>query len=220
MTRSSAVFIVDDDDAVRHSLSVICQLADLPCETFPDATSFISAYAPDRGGCLVVDQRMPGMTGLELQEWVSRQPVALPVIVMTGHGEVPLAVNAFRAGAWDFLEKPFDDQYFVSRVRAALHHDAAQRREAEERANAQARYRRLSRRERAVLDLLVRGLPNKLVAAELNIGIRTVESHRANVLKKMGVSSLCDLTRMKLLLDGASEPLKADEPADRSAARP
>ncbi len=220
MTRSPTVFIVDDDDAVRHCLSVICELADIPCETFPDAASFIRAYAPSRGGCLVVDQRMPGMTGLELQEWVSRQPVTLPVIVITGHGEVPLAVNAFRAGAWDFLEKPFDDQYFVERVRAALQHDAAQRREAEERANANARFRRLSRRERAVLDLLVRGLPNKLVAAELDIGIRTVESHRANVLKKMGVASLCDLTRLKLLLDGGAETATADEPADRSAAHP
>lgn len=215
MTRPSTVFVVDDDDAVRHCLSVICALADLPCETFPDAASFIRTYSPSRGGCLVVDQHMPGMTGLELQEWIARQPMALPVIVITGHGEVPLAVNAFRAGAWDFLEKPFDDQYFVGRVRTALQHDATRRRETEERANANARFRRLSKRERAVLDLLVRGLPNKLIAAEMDIGIRTVESHRANVLKKMGVASLCDLTRLSLLLDGRA--VTADGQAHHSA---
>lgn len=201
-TSPPTVFIVDDDDAVRHCLSVICGLADLPCETFPDAASFIEAYRPWRGGCLVVDQRMPGMSGLELQEWISRQEMALPVIVMTGHGDVPLAVNAFRAGAWDFLEKPFDDEYFLGRIRDAIASDTAARRKAEDKARVAARFRRLSRREQAVMELLVRGLPNKLIAAELDIGIRTVESHRANVLKKMGVVSLSELTRLKLLLDG------------------
>jgi two-component system response regulator FixJ len=195
------VFIVDDDGAVRHCLAVICQLADLPCETYADAGAFIQAYRPDRGGCLVVDQRMPGMSGLELQEWIARQDLPLPVILITGHGDVPLAVTAFRAGAWDFLEKPFDDEYFVARVRAAMARDAATRRTAAERARAATRNRRLSRREQAVMELLVRGLPNKLIAAELDIGIRTVESHRANVLKKMGVASLSELTRLKLLLD-------------------
>lgn len=202
MTTPSTVFIVDDDAAVRHCLSVICGLADLPCETFADAAGFMDAYRPTRGGCLVVDQRMPGMSGLELQDWMGRQEVALPVIVMTGHGDVPLAVTAFRAGAWDFLEKPFDDAYFVARVRQAMASDAAARRKAEDKARVAVRFRRLSRREQAVLELLVRGLPNKLIAAELDIGIRTVESHRANVLKKMGVASLSELTRLKLLLDG------------------
>ncbi len=210
------VFIVDDDDAVRHCLSVICDLAGLPCRTFADAAAFIAAHDPAQSGCLVVDQRMPGMSGLEVQQWMAAQPLALPVILITGHGEVPLAVNAFRAGAWDFLEKPFDDQYFIGRVRAALEHDAARRREAAERAQAAARYRRLSRRERAVLELLVRGLPNKLVASELDIGIRTVESHRANVLKKMGAPSLCDLTRLALLLDLGDGAATEDKPADRS----
>ncbi len=202
MTSQPTVFIVDDDDAVRHCLSVICGLADLACETFPDAASFMSAYRPSHAGCLVVDQRMPGMTGLELQEWISQQEMPLPVIVITGHGDVPLAVNAFRAGAWDFLEKPFDDEYFVQRVRQAIANDAVTRRKAEEKARVGTRFRRLSRREQAVMELLVRGLPNKLIAAELDIGIRTVESHRANVLKKMGVVSLSELTRLKLLLDG------------------
>lgn len=199
--KQPTVFIVDDDAAVRHCMSVICGLADLPCETFPDAAAFMKAYKPDRGGCLVVDQRMPGMTGLELQEWMARQDTPLPVIVMTGHGDVPLAVTAFRAGAWDFLEKPFDDEYFVARVRAAIARDMAQRKAAGEKASVGARFRRLSRRERAVMELLVRGLPNKLIAAELDIGIRTVESHRANVLKKMNVASLSELTRLQLLLD-------------------
>lgn len=219
MNSASTVFIVDDDDAVRHCLSVICGLADLACETFPNAASFIGAYRPGRGGCLVVDQRMPGMSGLELQEWMSRQEVALPVIVMSGHGDVPLAVNAFRAGAWDFLEKPFDDEYFVTRVRQALAADAALRRRNEDKAQVAARFRRLSRRERAVLELLVRGLPNKLIAADLGIGIRTVESHRSNVLKKMGVVSLSELTRDKMLLDGG-DGATADGPPSCPPGRP
>ncbi len=202
MTENATVFIVDDDGAVRHCLSVICEMAGLRCETFGAAADFIAAYRPGRGGCLVVDQRMPGLTGLELQAWMAGQAVPLPVIVITGHGDVPLAVNAFRAGAWDFLEKPFDDEYFLRRVREALAADADARREAAERTGVAARFRRLSRRERAVMELLVQGLANKMIAAELGIGIRTVESHRANVLKKIGVMSLAELTRLKLILDG------------------
>lgn len=202
MTMPSTVFIIDDDAAVRHCLSVICDLAGMPCETFADADAFMRAYRPTRPGCLVVDQRMPGMTGIEVQRWMAGQEVPLPVIVITGHGDVPLAVAAFRDGAWDFLEKPFDDEYFLKRVGEAVHHDREMRRKAADRAGAAVRFRRLSRRERAVMDLMVRGLANKLIAEELEIGIRTVESHRANVLKKMGVMSLSELTRLKLRLDG------------------
>jgi FixJ family two-component response regulator len=196
------IFIVDDDDAVRHCMSVMCSLAGLACETFPDAETFVAAYKPSRPGCLVVDQRMPGMSGLELLQWMAGQAQPLPVVVITGHGEVPVAVTAFRGGAWDFLEKPFSDEYFLERVRAAIAHDADSRHRAGEQADLTARYRRLSRRERAVMELLVQGLANKLVAAELGIGIRTVESHRSNVLKKMGVTSLSELTRQHLRLCG------------------
>lgn len=196
------VFVVDDDSAVRHCISVMCGLADLPCETFADGESFMSAYQPARPGCLVVDQRMPGMSGLELLQWMETQPQPLPVIVITGHGDVPVAVNAFRGGALDFLEKPFSDEYFLKRVREALARDAESRQRAGEKANAFTRYRRLSRREKSVMELMVRGLANKLIAAELNIGIRTVESHRANVLKKMGTASLSELTRLHLRLLG------------------
>lgn len=196
------VFIVDDDDAVRHCISVMCGLAGLPCETFADGEAFMSAYLPTRPGCLVVDQRMPGMSGLELLQWMSAQVQPLPVIVITGHGDVPVAVNAFRGGALDFLEKPFADEYFLQRVREAFERDAEARLRAGEQANVFTRYRRLSRRERSVMDLMVRGLANKLIAAELGIGIRTVESHRANVLKKMGTASLSELTRLHLRLQG------------------
>jgi len=196
------VFIVDDDDAVRHCISVMCSLAGLPCETFADGEAFMSAYHPTRAGCLVVDQRMPGMSGLELLQWMSAQVQPLPVIVITGHGDVPVAVNAFRGGALDFLEKPFADEYFLQRVREAFERDADARLRAGEQANVFTRYRRLSRRERSVMDLMVRGLANKLIAAELGIGIRTVESHRANVLKKMGTASLSELTRLHLRLQG------------------
>lgn len=196
------VFIVDDDDAVRHCISVMCGLAGLPCETFADGEAFMSAYHPTRPGCLVVDQRMPGMSGLELLQWMSAQAQPLPVIVITGHGDVPVAVNAFRGGALDFLEKPFADEYFLQRVREAFERDAEARLRAGEQASVFTRYRRLSRRERSVMDLMVRGLANKLIAAELGIGIRTVESHRANVLKKMGTTSLSELTRLHLRLQG------------------
>lgn len=196
------VFIVDDDAAVRHCMSVMCRLAGLPCETFAGAEAFMAAYRANRPGCLVVDQRMPGMSGLELLEWMSHQDPPLPVIMMTGHGEVPVAVTAFRGGAWDFLEKPFPEEYFLKQVRAALLRDGETRRKAAEQNNATARYRRLSRRERAVMDLMVQGLANKLIAAKLEIGIRTVESHRANVLKKMGVTSLSELTRAHMRLQG------------------
>ncbi|CUW39609.1 putative Transcriptional regulatory protein FixJ [Magnetospirillum sp. XM-1] len=196
------VFVVDDDSAVRHCISVMCALADLPCETFADGESFISAYQPARPGCLVVDQRMPGMSGLELLQWMEAQPQPLPVIIITGHGDVPVAVNAFRNGAIDFLEKPFADEYFLNRVRQAFVRDAQSRQRAGEKSNAFTRYRRLSRREKSVMELMVRGLANKLIAAELKIGIRTVESHRANVLKKMGTASLSELTRLHLRLLG------------------
>lgn len=196
------VFVVDDDAAVRHCISVMCGLADLPCETYADGESFISAYQPARPGCLVVDQRMPGMSGLELLQWMEAQPQPLPVIVITGHGDVPVAVNAFRNGAIDFLEKPFADEYFLKRVREAFVRDAESRQRASEKSSAFTRYRRLSRREKSVMELMVRGLANKLIAAELNIGIRTVESHRANVLKKMGIASLSELTRLHLRLLG------------------
>ncbi len=196
------VFIVDDDAAVRHCLSVICDLNGLRCETFADAAAFIQAYRSDRPGCLVVDVRMPGMGGIELQQWMAQQEVALPVIIITGHGDVPIAVTAFRGGAWDFLEKPFDDEYFLKRVNEAIERDREARLQRNEQDSAITRFRRLSPRERAVMQLMVQGLANKLIAAELNIGIRTVESHRANVLKKMAVTSLSELTRLQLRLEG------------------
>ena len=196
----STVFIVDDDEPVRHLLSVICTMAGLPCETFPDGPSFVRAYRPNRPGCLVVDVRMPGMSGIEVQQWVAAQEVPLPVIVITGHGDVPMAVTAFRGGAWDFLEKPFDDEYFLQRVQEALERDREARAKWDARNSAAARFRRLSKRERAVMELMVKGFANKIIAAELDIGIRTVESHRARVLKKMGVMSLSELTRLHLCL--------------------
>lgn len=198
----STVFIIDDDAAVRHCLSVICSLDGLRCETFTDAASYIEAYRPDRPGCLVVDVRMPGMSGIEVQQWMTQQEFPLPVIIITGHGDVPIAVTAFRGGAWDFLEKPFDDEYFLQRVKEAIERDKQARLQRCEHESAATRFRRLSPRERAVMQLMVRGLANKLIAAELNIGIRTVESHRANVLKKMGVTSLSELTRLHLRLEG------------------
>lgn len=202
MTVQPMVHVVDDDAAIRDALVLLLEAAGHSACAHADAQQFLAALGPAQPGCVVADVRMPGMSGLELLQWMGQQQLPLPVIVITGHGEVPVAVTAFRGGAWDFLEKPFAEEYFLERVRAALAHDVQTRQRAGEQADVFARYSRLSRRERAVMDLLVRGLANKLVAAELDIGIRTVESHRSNVLKKMGASSLSELTRQHLRLHG------------------
>ncbi|MBW7850234.1 MAG: response regulator transcription factor [Rhodospirillales bacterium] len=194
------VFVVDDDEAVRHCLSVMLQMAGLHSETFADGVQFTRSYRSGRPGCLVLDARMPAMSGIEVQQWMGRQETPLPVIIITGHGEVSMAVTAFRAGAFDFLEKPFDDGYFISRVQAALAQDDERRRRCREKHAIRERVDSLSRRERDVMELMVKGLSNKLIANRLDIGVRTVETHRAQVMRKMDVGSLSELTRLHMCL--------------------
>lgn len=192
------VYIVDDDEAVRDSLAALVEVAGLKAAAFANPLAFLRYFTADQPGCVVADLRMPFMDGLELQEELTRRGATLPVIVVTAHGEVSAAVAALRAGAVDFLEKPFDDGIFLSRVHEALQKDARQRRDRSAAASALARLAQLSAREREVAALMVEGCANKVIAARLGIGVRTVETHRANIHAKLGVRTVAELMRLWL----------------------
>lgn len=192
------VFVVDDDEDVRDSLRALLESAEWPVEDFAAAAEFLDHAGLEDGGCLVTDIRMPGMDGLALQATLAARGIGLPVIVVTGHGDVPLAVQAMKAGAVDFLEKPFDDEQILTAiVRAVDRHRQDQGRQAAISA-ARARLDLLTPRERQVLDLLVQGRPNKVIAFELDISPRTVEIHRAHLMEKMDARSLSDLVRVAI----------------------
>jgi two-component system response regulator FixJ len=192
------VHVIDDDDAARESLAFLLRTASIPARAYASAEQFLDAL-PVEAGCVVTDIRMPGMTGIELMGRLKQLGVNMPVIVMTGHGDVPLAVEAMKSGASDFLEKPFDDETMLTAVNAALsrhrHEDA---REAEKREIAE-RLATLSNRERQVLEGLIQGHPNKTIGYDLGISARTIEIYRANVMSKMSASSLSDLVRMAIV---------------------
>jgi two-component system response regulator FixJ len=198
MASEGIVHVVDDDDAMRHSLLFLLECDKLEARGYQSALAFLEALPTMERGCIVTDVRMPGMSGLELIARLKEHGVSDPVIVITGHGDVPLAVEAMKAGVSDFLEKPFDDGQLLSAVRRALGASRgivaqeAERREIEERIAA------LSGREREVLELLVDGKPNKIIAFDLGISARTVEIYRANVMTKMQAKSLPELVRMSL----------------------
>jgi two-component system response regulator FixJ len=199
MSETAVVHIVDDDAAIRDSLSFLLSTDGLTSKTYESAAALLSGAGELRVGCIITDIRMPNMSGLELMTKLKERGVALPVIVITGHGDVPLAVEAMRAGAADFLEKPFEDALLLKSVRAALKSDAAQQERSGERAAILARIATLSHREQQVLEGLVAGRANKVIAYDLGISPRTVEVYRANVMTKMEAESLSDLVRMKLL---------------------
>ena len=194
----STVFIVDDDDALRDSLRALLESAHLRVEDFNSAAKFLNAYAPARGGCLLADVRMPDMDGLALLGEIARRQLSVPVIIMTGHGDIPLAVRAMRAGAVDFIEKPFDDERLLASLRQALEVARQAHGQASASQAAQERVAGLTPRERDVLDLLVAGHPNKVVAFKLDISPRTVEVHRGRLMEKMQAKSLSDLVRTAL----------------------
>lgn len=202
-TDEPTVFVIDDDEAVRDALSVHLDLAGLPVCTFSSAADFLAAIDPEQGGCAVIDIRMPGMDGLSLQQEMIRRSLTLPVIIITGHGDVPAAVAAFRAGALDFLQKPFNEDQLIERVREAMERDRRGRRLHLETAEVRRRYELLSPREREVMELIAQGHANKVIAIRLDIGVRTVETHRAKVLEKMGVKSASEVARMRMRMDQA-----------------
>ena len=196
MTPEPTVFIVDDDDAVRRFLSGLIESVELRVEAFASARDFLEAYEPGQTGCLVLDVRMPGMSGLELQRELADQAIDLPVIILTGHGNVQLAVHAMQAGAIDFVEKPFDNELLLDRIQKAVAENVRAGSERIKRNEIAERMQLLTPREREVLDLVVAGQTNKGVARHLDISEKTVEIHRANVMRKMQATSLADLVKM------------------------
>ena len=192
------VFVVDDDPAIRFAMQALMESINLKHEIFGSGDEFLEKVSDKRAGCLVLDIRMPGLGGLELQDELIRRGSALPIIFITGHGDVPMAVDAMQKGAVDFIQKPFRDQDLLDRVREALVTDEVQRRKSQEHAEVVERLERLTNREREVFDLVVTGKPNKVIAYELGVSQRTVEIHRARVMEKMRARSLADLVKMHI----------------------
>jgi two-component system response regulator FixJ len=192
------VHVIDDDDDARESLAFLLSAADIPVETYPNALAFL-AVAAEASGVVITDVRMPQMDGLELVRRLSKQGVDLPVIVMTGHGDVPLAVEAMKAGVRDFIEKPYDDETMLGAIRAALSVQVEGQARDEARAEFLRRLDSLSPRERQVMEGLVAGKANKVIAHDLDISPRTVEIYRAHVMTKTQAQSLSELVRMAML---------------------
>lgn len=194
--RDETVFIVDDEPDVREAVEMLLASVGLAAEGHGSADAFFAAVDPGRPGCLVLDVRLPGMNGLRAQQELARRDYALPIVFISGHADIPMAVRAVQDGAVDFLEKPFGDQALLDRVERALEIDRERRRQAAERAEALAGYALLTPREREVLTCLLAGKVNKIIARELDLSTRTVEIHRARVLEKMGVRNASQLVRL------------------------
>lgn len=197
------MFVVDDDEPVRDAIGMLLDTVDVPFETYPSAQAFLDAYDNSRRGCLVLDIRMPGMSGLELQQRLVEMNSALPVVFITGHGDIPMAVEAMKRGAVDFIRKPFRDQELLDRVHEALGVEAGRRAEAADLETIRSRVATLTPREHEVFERVADGQANKVVAIDLGISERTVEIHRSQVMQKTGSRSLADLVRMKLTLERA-----------------
>jgi two-component system response regulator FixJ len=193
------VHIIDDDQAMRESLVFLFRTAHIAAETFASGPAFLASLPDDRLRCVITDVRMPEMSGLELLRRLREMKIVVPVIVITGHADVPLAVEAMKFGAIDFLEKPFDDEVLLASVRAALERQQGETKRHAERSDIESRIAALSNRERDVLIGLVAGRANKQIAYDLGISPRTVEIYRANLMDKMQAGSLSDLVRMALI---------------------
>jgi RNA polymerase sigma factor (sigma-70 family) len=196
--KQPTVFIVDDDPAIRFAMQALMDSVNIEHEIFPSGDEFLEGVDDQRAGCLVLDIRMPGLGGLELQDELIKRGSTLPIIFITGHGDVPMAVDAMQKGAVDFIQKPFRDQDLLDRIREALKTDQERREEQQKHAEVAERLARLTNREREVFDLVVTGKPNKVIAYELGVSQRTVEIHRARVMEKMQARSLADLVKMHM----------------------
>jgi FixJ family two-component response regulator len=201
VTYETTVFIVDDDQEVRDALQLLMESVGLRVQAFSSAQAYLDQFDPELPGCLVLDVRMPGMSGLDLQAKLVEERLHPPIVIITGHGDVPMAVRAVQAGAVDFVQKPFNDQALLDSVHRALSRDAEQRGEASRLQDIQGRFNRLTPREQEVLDLVIAGKRNKVIAADLGISQSTVEAHRAKVMEKMEANTLSDLMRMMLALE-------------------
>lgn len=194
------VFIVDDDDGVRRALGTLMESVGYQHASYPSATEFLRQYNAVQAGCLVLDIRMPNMSGLELQQELNRLGYHLPVIFITGHGDVPMAVDAMKKGAFDFVQKPFRDQDLLDRVNRALQLDVSLRQETANKDDVLLLWNSLTAREKEVMALIVEGKANKVVAQDMALSERTVEIHRARVMEKMKVRSVAQLVKLSLLL--------------------
>lgn len=192
------VFIIDDDRSIRHAMEMLMRSIGQKHRILGSAAEFLDEFSSDLAGCLILDIRMPGMGGLELQDKLAERGSTLPIIFVTGFGDVPMAVEAMQKGAFDFIEKPFRDQELLDRIRDALQADNARRLQLHRIHQSRERMNRLTSREREVMDLVVTGKPNKIIAHELEVSQRTIEIHRARVMEKMAARSLADLVRMYL----------------------
>jgi two-component system, LuxR family, response regulator FixJ len=193
------VHVIEDDEAARHSLAFLLGTAKIDVKTYDSATAFLTVASNVKSGCIITDVRMPEISGIDLLRRLKELKIDVPVIVVTGHGDVPLAVEAMKIGAAEFLEKPFDDEVLLNAVRSALNKQNTDSKRQAERSDIDSRLAALSNRERDVLQGLVSGLANKQIAFNLGISPRTVEIYRANLMTKMQASSLSDLVRMALV---------------------
>ena len=198
MNDAQTVFVVDDDEGVRDGLSLLLATVGQSCELYECGQEFLDAYDDGKRGCLVLDIRMPRMTGLDLQKNLLERGSALPIIFITGHGDIPMAVEAMRRGALDFIRKPFREHDLLERINEALNIDADAHRKAMDRRQLAEKLSALSEREKEVFDRVAEGQMNKVIAADLGISERTVEVHRGQVMKKLDVRTLAQLVRVKI----------------------
>jgi two-component system response regulator FixJ len=197
---SPTVYVVDDDDGMRRALDALLSTVGFDTAVYSRPTEFLSNFKIDSPGCLVLDIRMPDMSGLELQQQLNRMGSMLPIIFITGHGDVPMAVQAMKEGAFEFIQKPFRDQDLLDRVNHALKQDAENRSTVARRAEVLHRLECLTPRERQVMDMIVEGAANKVIAIDLDLSERTVEIHRAKVMEKMGARSVAHLVKLHMAL--------------------
>lgn len=193
-----AVYVVEDDEAVRDSLELLLKSDGKPVKTYESANAFLKDYSDKMAGCIVLDIRMPGMDGMELQKKLNEKHSILPIIFVTGHGDVPMAVDAMKEGAVDFIQKPYREEALLEKIEAALEQDREQRKTLDEKQEIIRRIKSLTPREHEIMDRMIAGQANKVIAIELEISQRTVEIHRSRVMHKMGTHSLAHLVRMVL----------------------
>jgi len=204
----ATVIVVDDDAGVRNSMRILLKSVGLNCTLFASAQEFLGAYQPSQQGCLVLDIRMPGMSGLELQQELNLRGAVIPVIFMSGHGDIPMAVEAIQHGAFDFLQKPIREQDLLDRIQRAITKDGELRKSLGEHARIKSHLDSLTPREREVLDLMTLGKQNKAIAQDLAVSPRTIEIHRARVMEKMSAHSVAELVRMMLDLNHAASSVR------------
>ena len=207
MDNQETVFVVDDDEGIREGLALLLETVGQPYELYSSAIEFLDAYDASKGGCLVLDIRMPRMSGLDLQEKLNEQGSLLPIIFITGHGDIQMAVEAMRRGALDFIRKPFREQDLLDRINEALAFDAGKRKKGFDRQQLLDKVAALSEREREVFHRVADGEMNKVIAQDLGISQRTVEAHRSQAMRKLGIRTLAQLIRIKI---EAEQPVSSD----------